>query len=81
MLITRTLGKSVYQKCNILISQPKHMVWVLKRSLNETVLLSTQKNMLKLMGKKIFIIFHSKIVFIKTYRYVITVKMPIIVAL
>ena len=43
MLITRTLVKSVYQKCNILISQPKHMVWVLKRSLNETVLLSTQK--------------------------------------
>ena len=71
------------------------MVWVLKRSLNETVLLSTQKicldfldlkvngspELLKLMGKKIFIIFRSKIVFIKTYRYVITIKMPIIVAL
>ena len=32
------LGQSAYPKNNFLISQPKHMLWVL----NETVLLSTQ---------------------------------------
>ena len=46
------LVKSVYQKFNSLISQPKHVVGTQKNRLNETVLLSTQ-NMLKLMGKKI----------------------------
>ena len=33
----RSLVKSVYQKINFLISQPKHILWVLKR----TVSLST----------------------------------------
>ena len=36
------------------------MLWVLKKnSLNEMVLLSIQKHILKLMGKKIFTILHS----------------------
>ena len=39
----RPLVKSAYQKNNFLISHPKYMLWVLKRTLsNETVLLSTQ---------------------------------------
>ena len=43
-----------------LISQSKQMLWVLKKdSLNQKVLLSIQKHMLKLMGKKIFTILHS----------------------
>ena len=29
-----TLFKSVYQKTNFLISQPKHMLWVLKRNIS-----------------------------------------------
>ena len=32
--IVRTLVKSVYQKINFLISQPKHMLWVLKRTVS-----------------------------------------------
>ena len=31
---TRPLVKSVYQKINFLISQPKHMLWVLKRTVS-----------------------------------------------
>ena len=38
-----------------------------KNRLNETVLLSTQNIMFKLMGKKIFTILRSKILFILTY--------------
>ena len=30
---TRFLVKSAYQKVNFLISQPKHMLWILKRTL------------------------------------------------
>ena len=30
----RPLVKSVYQKINFLISQPKHMLWVLKRTVS-----------------------------------------------
>ena len=31
---TRPLVKSVYQHINFLISQPKHMLWVLKRTVS-----------------------------------------------
>ena len=31
---TRPLVKSAYQKNNFLISQPKHMLWVLKRTVS-----------------------------------------------
>ena len=37
----RTLAKSAKRKFNFLFSQPKYMLWVLKK-LNETVLLRTQ---------------------------------------
>ena len=40
---SRPLVKSAYKKNNFLISQPKHMLWVL----NEMVLLSTQNICLK----------------------------------
>ena len=61
--MARPLVKSVYQNYNCLISQPKHVVGTQKKGLNEMVLLSTQ-NMLKLMGKKIFTLLRSKILFI-----------------
>ena len=32
--LSRPLVKSVYQKNNFLISQPKHMLWVLKRTVS-----------------------------------------------
>ena len=34
LYIFRTLVKSAYQKTNFLISQPKHMLWVLKRTVS-----------------------------------------------
>ena len=49
--------KSVKQKFNFLISQPKHMLWVLKRTVS-------MKHMLKLMGKKIITILRWKFLFI-----------------
>ena len=50
--------KSAQQKIYFLISQPKHMLWVLKSSFEHP------KHMLKLMGKKIFTSLCSKILFI-----------------
>ena len=32
--ISRTLDKCAYQKINFLISHPKHMLWVLKRTVS-----------------------------------------------
>ena len=32
--VTEALVKSAYQKFNFLISKPKHMLWVLKRTLS-----------------------------------------------
>ena len=52
-----TLVKSAYQKIYFLISQPKHMLWVLKR--NETVLLSTQNICLKFWVRK-YLQFYAK---------------------
>ena len=34
MSLTRTLVQSAYQKINFLISQPKHMLWELKRTVS-----------------------------------------------
>ena len=53
--------KSVYQKINFL---KVYVVGTQKNSLNERFRLSNQKHMLKLMGKKILTILHSKILFI-----------------
>ena len=46
------------------LSTKPYVVGIQKNRLNETALLSTQNIMLKLMGKKIFTILHSKILFI-----------------
>ena len=48
-----TLVKGEQQKNNCLISQPKHMLWVLKRSVS---LRRDTKHMLKIMEKEIFTI-------------------------
>ena len=46
------------------ISQPKHMLWVLKRTVSMDSSFEHPKHMLKLMGKRIFTILCSKILFI-----------------
>ena len=61
--VSRTLVKSAYPKNNFLISQPKDMLWVLKRTVSMSSF-EHPKHMLKLMGKKIFTILRSKILFI-----------------
>ena len=53
-ILHRTFVKSAYLKINFLISQSKHMLWLLKRTVS----------LLKLMGKKIFTILRSKMLFI-----------------
>ena len=52
------------EKLIFLFSTKTYVVGTQKNCLNETVLLSTQNIILKLMGKKIFTILSSKIVFI-----------------
>ena len=45
IILNRPLVKSAKYKINFPISHPKHMLWVLKRTVsNETVLLSTNKH-------------------------------------
>ena len=56
-LFRRPLVKSVYQKIMFFIFQPKHILWVLKRTVGS---FEHPIHMLKLMDKKIFTIFHSK---------------------
>ena len=63
-LLCRPSDKSVYLKIIFLISQPKHMLWVL----NEMVLLSTQ-NMFKLMGKEINSILGAQTTLVWTYAF------------
>ena len=49
---------------NLLISQPKHMLWVLKRTVSVGGSFEHPKHMLKLMGKEIFTMLRSKFLFI-----------------
>ena len=51
-MCNRPPDKSVYLKITFLISQPKRMLWVLKRTVFEH-----PKHMFKLMGKEINAIF------------------------
>ena len=46
------------RKNNFLISQPKHMLWVLKRIVSMRQFFEHQKHMLTIMGKKIFTLLH-----------------------
>ena len=57
----RPLAKSVYQKFNFLISKPKHMLWVLKRTVSMRRFFWAPKHMLRLMGKEILTSLSSKI--------------------
>ena len=52
---SRPLVKSAYQKINFLISQPKHMLWVLKTTVSMSAF-DRPKLMFKLMDEKIFTI-------------------------
>ena len=47
-------------KKKILISQPKHMLWVLERTVSMRQFFEHPKHMFKLMGKKIITHLHSK---------------------
>ena len=58
----RTLVKSAERKFNFLISQPKHMLWLLKRTISMRQFFWAQKHMLKLTGKKIFTFLRWKFV-------------------
>ena len=50
--LTRSLVKSAYQKTNFLISQPKHMLWVLKRPVSMRRFFEHPKHMLKIWVRK-----------------------------
>ena len=54
--LCRPLVKSEYQKNNFLISQPKYMLWILKRTVSMRGSFEHPEHMLKIMGKKIFTI-------------------------
>ena len=62
----RPFIKSAYQKNNFLISQQKHMLWVLRRTVSMKRSFEHPKHMLKLMGEKIFTILRYKILFTLT---------------
>ena len=47
------IDKSVHSKNNLLISQPKHMLWVLKRTVSMRGSFEHQKHMFKLIDEKI----------------------------
>ena len=59
--------KSVYLKIIFLISQPKHMLQVLKRTVSMRGFLEHPKHMLKLMGKEIYAILGAQTILIWTY--------------
>ena len=63
-LTPRTSVKSVEQKYFSDSPTETYVVGAQKNRLNETVLLSPQNLLLKLRGKKIFTILHSKMLFI-----------------
>ena len=56
----RPLVKSAYQIYYFLISQPKHMLWVLKQIVSMRLFFWAPKNMLKIIGKKIFTVLRWK---------------------
>ena len=51
--LVRPPDKSVYWKIIFFISHPKHMLWVLKRTVSMRQSIEHSKHMFKLMGKKI----------------------------
>ena len=71
MACIRAIVMIAHQVIICLISQPKHMLWVLKRTIAMRGFFKTPDNRLNLMNKKIFIILSSKIVFIWTMTYTV----------
>ena len=61
---SRPLVKRVYQKINFHTPQLKHKLWVLKRTISMKLFSEHPKRMLKQMGKKIFTILRSKVLFV-----------------
>ena len=61
------LVKSAYQKYNFIVSQPKHMLWVLKRTVSMKRFLWAPKTYVKTDGKDNIYNFMLKILFIWTY--------------
>ena len=64
MACIRALAKSAYKVITCPISQPKHMLWVPKRSESMRRFFKAQNYSLNLMCKKILTILRSKTVFI-----------------
>ena len=64
MTCIRALVMSAYKVIHCLISQPKHMLWVLKRTVTMRRFFLAPNYRLKLMCKKILTILRSKTVFI-----------------
>ena len=60
----RPLVKSVYHKINFLISQPKHMLWVLKRTISMRRFFWAPKTYFQTDGLENIYNFRSKFVFI-----------------
>ena len=58
MACIRAFVSIVYQVINFLISQPKHVLWVFKRSAAMRRFFKAPNYRLNLMGKKIFTILH-----------------------
>ena len=62
--VCRHLVKSAQQEINFLISQPKHMLWVLKRTIWLKGYFGHPQHMLIMTDKKIFTIVSRKRLFI-----------------
>ena len=62
--VFRPLVKSATQNIIVLFLNQTYVVGTQKNRLDETILFSSQKHMLKLMGKKIFTILLSKMLLI-----------------
>ena len=61
--LTPTLCRSAQQKNNSLISQPKHILWILKERSQLDGSFEHTKHMLKIVDKKIFTILRLFFVF------------------
>ena len=71
MACIRALVMSAYKAIDCLISQQKHMLWVLKRTVAMRWFFLAQNYRLNLMCKKILTILRSTSVFISTMIYTV----------
>ena len=68
MVIVRPPDKSEYLKIIFLISQPKHMLWVLKRTVSMKRFFGVPKTNVKIVGKEINTILGAQPILIWTYE-------------